>query len=181
MADSPCRGTSGTMGKALRSLPGVGPKAAQRMALHLLQHDRDGARSSRACAAACGHDHSPLRTLQHVHRRRPLRVLPFGQARLVAAVHRRDAGRPPDGRADAGLLRPLLRADGTSVAARWHRSEGNPARPSDQARDRRGGEGGSARDQLHQRRRGHRPLHRRVADRTRVEGQPARAGRSGRR
>ena len=29
---------------ALRCLPGVGPKAAQRMALHLLQHDRDGAR-----------------------------------------------------------------------------------------------------------------------------------------
>jgi len=32
------------LAKALRSLPGVGPKAAQRMALHLLQHDRDGAR-----------------------------------------------------------------------------------------------------------------------------------------
>jgi recombination protein RecR len=29
--------------QALRCLPGVGPKAAQRMALHLLQHDRDGA------------------------------------------------------------------------------------------------------------------------------------------
>jgi recombination protein RecR len=29
--------------RALRCLPGVGPKAAQRMALHLLQHDRDGA------------------------------------------------------------------------------------------------------------------------------------------
>jgi len=29
---------------ALRCLPGVGPKAAQRMALHLLQHDRDGAK-----------------------------------------------------------------------------------------------------------------------------------------
>ncbi len=28
---------------ALRCLPGVGPKAAQRMALHLLQHDRTGA------------------------------------------------------------------------------------------------------------------------------------------
>ena len=28
---------------ALRTLPSVGPKAAQRMALHLLQHDRDGA------------------------------------------------------------------------------------------------------------------------------------------
>jgi len=30
--------------QALRCLPGVGPKSAQRMALHLLQHDRDGAR-----------------------------------------------------------------------------------------------------------------------------------------
>ena len=29
---------------ALRCLPGVGPRAAQRMALHLLQHDRPGAR-----------------------------------------------------------------------------------------------------------------------------------------
>jgi recombination protein RecR len=29
---------------ALRCLPGVGPKAAQRMALHLLQHDREGAK-----------------------------------------------------------------------------------------------------------------------------------------
>ena len=28
---------------ALRVLPGVGPKSAQRMAYHLLQHDRDGA------------------------------------------------------------------------------------------------------------------------------------------
>ena len=31
------------LAQALRSLPGVGPKAAQRMALYLLQHDRDGA------------------------------------------------------------------------------------------------------------------------------------------
>jgi recombination protein RecR len=32
------------LARALRCLPGVGPKAAQRMALHLMQHDRDGAR-----------------------------------------------------------------------------------------------------------------------------------------
>jgi len=32
------------LARALRCLPGVGPKAAQRMALHLLQHDRDGAK-----------------------------------------------------------------------------------------------------------------------------------------
>jgi len=31
------------LARALRSLPGVGTKAAQRMALHLLQHDRPGA------------------------------------------------------------------------------------------------------------------------------------------
>ena len=31
------------LSRALRSLPGVGPKAAQRMALHMLQHDRQGA------------------------------------------------------------------------------------------------------------------------------------------
>jgi recombination protein RecR len=29
--------------KALRALPGVGPRAAQRMAFHMVQHDRDGA------------------------------------------------------------------------------------------------------------------------------------------
>jgi len=39
--------------QALRCLPGVGPKAAQRMALHLLQHDREGAvRLARALEAA---------------------------------------------------------------------------------------------------------------------------------
>jgi recombination protein RecR len=30
--------------EALRCLPGVGPKSAQRMAYHLLQHDREGAK-----------------------------------------------------------------------------------------------------------------------------------------
>lgn len=39
--------------EALRRLPGVGQKSAQRMAFHLLQHDRDGARRlSRALEAA---------------------------------------------------------------------------------------------------------------------------------
>ena len=32
-----------SLAEALRRLPGVGPKTAQRMALHLLQHDRVGA------------------------------------------------------------------------------------------------------------------------------------------
>jgi recombination protein RecR len=38
--------------EALRCLPGVGPKSAQRMAYHLLQHDRKGA--SRLAAALQG-------------------------------------------------------------------------------------------------------------------------------
>ncbi len=41
------------LASALRCLPGVGPKAAQRMALHLLQYDRDGAqRLARALTEA---------------------------------------------------------------------------------------------------------------------------------
>ena len=38
--------------EALRCLPGVGPKSAQRMAFHLLERDRDGARE---IAASVGH------------------------------------------------------------------------------------------------------------------------------
>lgn len=42
--------------EALRSLPGVGQKSAQRMAYHLLQHDREGARKlSQALASAIDH------------------------------------------------------------------------------------------------------------------------------
>lgn len=41
--------------QALRSLPGVGVKSAQRMAFHLLQHDRDGAlRLAQALQQAAG-------------------------------------------------------------------------------------------------------------------------------
>jgi recombination protein RecR len=50
------------LARALRCLPGVGPKAAQRMALHLLQHDRDGAR-----ALASALEHAALR-VRHCER-----------------------------------------------------------------------------------------------------------------
>ena len=50
------------LSRALRCLPGVGPKAAQRMALHLLQHDRDGAlHLAQALVAA-------TRAIQHCER-----------------------------------------------------------------------------------------------------------------
>jgi recombination protein RecR len=55
-------GTLEELTQALRCLPGVGPKAAQRMALHLLQYDRSGAqRLARALEDA-------TRTVQHCER-----------------------------------------------------------------------------------------------------------------
>jgi recombination protein RecR len=55
-------GSLDELSQALRCLPGVGPRAAQRMALHLLQHDRDGAaRLARALIDA-------TRTIQHCER-----------------------------------------------------------------------------------------------------------------
>jgi len=55
---------------ALRCLPSVGPRSAQRMAYHLLQHDQDGAqrlaaalgRASAASADAAGATPSPKRS-----------------------------------------------------------------------------------------------------------------------
>jgi recombination protein RecR len=49
---------------ALRRLPGVGPKSAQRIAFHLLQHDRDGALS---IAAALQAALASLRHCAHCH------------------------------------------------------------------------------------------------------------------
>ena len=52
---------------ALRVLPGVGPKSAQRMAYHLLQRDKPGAEKL-ARAGTCAQPHRPLPTLQHLQR-----------------------------------------------------------------------------------------------------------------
>lgn len=46
------------LSEALRKLPGVGPKSAQRIAFHLLQHDRNG-------AAELGH--ALLHAVSHIH------------------------------------------------------------------------------------------------------------------
>ncbi len=49
---------------ALRRLPGVGLKSAQRMAFHLLQHDRDGAQR---LAQALGHAVQQMRHCERCH------------------------------------------------------------------------------------------------------------------
>src|SRR6202051_4024344 len=67
---------------ALRALPGVGPKTAQRMAFHLLQEGRPGAR-----ALAEALDAAP----QSVARSRRCRMLPEGERCAICAAPQRDA------------------------------------------------------------------------------------------
>ena len=66
---------------ALRALPGVGPKTAQRMAFHLLQGGRDGARTL-ATALTEG--------LASIHRCRRCRMLTDGELCSICAAPGRD-------------------------------------------------------------------------------------------
>jgi recombination protein RecR len=67
--------------RALRVLPGVGPKSAQRMAFHLLQRDREGAR---ALAEAL------LAAVEHIGHCRQCRTLTEGDLCEVCASPSRD-------------------------------------------------------------------------------------------
>jgi recombination protein RecR len=67
--------------EALRVLPGVGPKSAQRMAFHLLERDRDGAREIVASVGAA------IGTLGHCKR---CRMFAEGDACPVCAAANRD-------------------------------------------------------------------------------------------
>jgi recombination protein RecR len=68
---------------ALRALPGVGPKSAQRMAFHLLQDARPAARG--LAAALTG-------ALERVGRCRQCRMLTEGELCSICANPQRDAG-----------------------------------------------------------------------------------------
>ena len=68
--------------EALRTLPGVGPKTAQRMAFHLLQEGRPGARALAQTLAAA---------LESVARCRRCRMLTEGELCVICAAPQRDA------------------------------------------------------------------------------------------
>ena len=68
--------------EALRTLPGVGPKTAQRMAFHLLQEGRPGARALAQTLAAA---------LESVSRCRRCRMLTEGELCVICAAPQRDA------------------------------------------------------------------------------------------
>lgn len=67
--------------EALRCLPGVGPKSAQRMAYHLLEHDRDGGRRLAEDLAEA---------IQKVHHCAQCRVLTENELCAICADPRRD-------------------------------------------------------------------------------------------
>jgi recombination protein RecR len=68
--------------EALRTLPGVGPKSAQRMAFHLVQDGRSGARVLAETLAAA---------LETVSRCRRCRMLTEGELCAICAAPQRDA------------------------------------------------------------------------------------------
>ncbi len=72
--------------QALRRLPGVGVKSAQRMAFHLMQHDRAGAEALSVALHDAVQNVHHCGALPHVHRRRYLQHLPGPGARCFAAV-----------------------------------------------------------------------------------------------
>lgn len=71
----------GQLIESLRCLPGVGPKSAQRMAYHLLEHDRDG---GRALAKALG------KAMQEVGNCESCRTLSEERLCELCASERRD-------------------------------------------------------------------------------------------
>ncbi|UCC55675.1 MAG: recombination protein RecR [Gammaproteobacteria bacterium] len=71
----------GQLIESLRCLPGVGPKSAQRMAYHLLEHDRDG---GRALAEALG------KAMQEVGNCESCRTLSEERLCELCASERRD-------------------------------------------------------------------------------------------
>ena len=112
---------------SLRCLPGVGPKSAQRMAFYLLERDRDGGRMLSQALAEALEQRRPLQALPHAHRERAVHHLRLESPRCRAALRGRIARRRRRHRAIGRISRPLLRADGTFVAARRNRAGASSA------------------------------------------------------
>ncbi len=125
------------LARALRSLPGVGPKAAQRMALHLLQHDRDGAVR---LANALLHAAETVRHCERCNTFTEDEVCPLCRsakrdAALLCVVETpADLLMVEQTQAYSGLYFVLM---GRLSPLDGIGPEGDPARTADQARDRR--------------------------------------------
>jgi recombination protein RecR len=82
----------GRLIEALRCLPGVGPKSAQRMAFHLLERDRDGARELSAAVGGAIDQLGHAAAVECSRTASCARRVPARSA-IEPAVRRRVAGR----------------------------------------------------------------------------------------
>ena len=133
--------------EALRVLPGVGQKSAQRMAYHVLERERDGGQRLADALGAAVETHRPLRALPRLQRNRAVRDLRQRLARRAPAVRGGIAGRPPRDRAGHRLSRPVFRAAGPAEPARRHRPARTRPGPARRAPGRRRGAGTDHRHQ----------------------------------
>ena len=169
------------LARALRCLPGVGPKAAQRMALHLLQHDRPGARE---LARALEHATQQVRHCE--------RCNTFTEDAICALC--RSAKRDPallcvvETPADLLMVEQTQAYDGLYFVLMGRLSPLDGIGPREigldrllAARRRRHGARGDPRDQFHQRRRSDGAHDRRAASARGLAVSQARARRAGRR
>ena len=167
---------------ALRCLPGVGPKSAQRMAYHLLQRDQPGAQRLAARARARARAHPPLRELQQLHRgsRCARCAARRGATRRCCAWSRRPA--------DLLMMEQAQCYQGLYFVLMGALSPLDGVGPREihldrlvQARGRRRRARSDPRDQFHRRRRSDGALRRRAAAREGAQGEPHRARAAGRR
>jgi recombination protein RecR len=107
--------------EALRCLPGVGPKSAQRMAYHLMQYERGGAQKLSESIARALQSNAAAQMQSHQKKYAPWQ---FAAARRVA-VAVVDARRSADDGTDAGFSRNVLklmrRLSPSTVRAEGHR------------------------------------------------------------
>jgi recombination protein RecR len=106
--------------EALRRLPGVGVKSAQRMAYHLLQHDREGARGWRRRSSSAV---ANVRHCERCHTFTEHEVCSTAATRRASGACCASSRRRPTRRRSsaAAATRAVLRADGAHQPARRHR------------------------------------------------------------
>ena len=87
---------------ALRRLPGVGPKTAQRIAYHLLQHDRDGAHAVMDVIATASQ-----RAYKELVYDQPRFASYFRLATPIDVIERLGIGSRPTSRSDSDSLQDI--------------------------------------------------------------------------
>ena len=159
--------------EALRCLPGVGGKSAQRMAFHLLERERERGLKLAGGAGAGDAAHRQLQPLPQFQRGSGVPAVRQQQPRPAGAVRGGVADRPGRDRAGDRLPRAVFRAAGAAVAAGWPGAARAGPAPAHRAPGRRRDRGADHRHQSHRGRRGHGALPGAAGPRRRRAADPA--------